>query len=69
MTPTAACWASSSATGSCASGHGRVWTVRVAPHGQRDGPDHVVLRAGDHVRHVDGHFADDYVLVTGPDAL
>jgi hypothetical protein len=35
----------------------------VAPHERGDGLTHVVLRAGDYVRHVDERFADDYALV------
>jgi hypothetical protein len=42
---------------------GRVWTVHVGAHGRGDGLSHVVLRAGDYVRHVDERFADDYALV------
>ena len=35
----------------------------MAPHQRGDGLARVVLRAGDHVRHVDERFADDYALV------
>jgi hypothetical protein len=35
---------------------------RGAAHGRGDSLTHVVLRAGDYVRHVDERFADDYAL-------
>jgi hypothetical protein len=35
----------------------------VAPHERGAGLTHVVLRAGDHIRHVDGRSADDYAVV------
>jgi hypothetical protein len=40
----------------------------VAPHERGDGLARVVLRAGDHVRHVDERFADDYALVEETDS-
>jgi hypothetical protein len=43
---------------------GRVWTVHVEAHEGGDGLVHVVLRAGDYVRHVD----ERYALVAETDA-
>ena len=40
----------------------------MAPHEGGDGLTHVVLRAGDYIRHVDERFADDYALVAEADA-
>jgi ketosteroid isomerase-like protein len=47
---------------------GRVWTVHVASHERGDALTHVVLRAGDHIRHVDERFAEDCALVAETDA-
>lgn len=47
---------------------GATWTVHVAPHQRGDGLARVLLRAGDHVRHVDERFADDSALVEETDS-
>lgn len=35
--------------------------VRAAPRERGDGMSHIVLRAGDYVRHVDERFTDDQI--------
>ena len=42
---------------------GTTWTVHVPPHQRGDGLARVVLRSGDHVRHVDERLTDSYALV------